>query len=154
MKRREFIRLAMPTALIGGVALTWPSKANAQQVVNPTRIGFLPLGSPSNSYDQLLVEAFRKGLRDVGLVENRDVTIEVVWVSDEPEFLSAVSNLIQRGATLLVTAGSSASSAAKRHTSAVPIVFVAVGNPIGIGLVETLACPGKMRRGSATCWQT
>ena len=75
------------------------------KAVTPTRIGFLPLGSPSNSYDQSLVEAFRKGLRDVGLVENRDVVIEVVWVGNKPEFPSAVSNLIQRGATLLVTAG-------------------------------------------------
>src|SRR5262249_16074050 len=83
-----------------------------------------------------------KGLRDVGLIENQDVTIDVAWVSSEPEFSSAVSNLIQRGAKLLVTAGSSASAAAKRYTSAVPIVFVAVGNPISIGLVETLAWPG------------
>jgi putative ABC transport system substrate-binding protein len=80
-------------------------------------------------------------LSNVGLSEDRDVTIDVVWVSNEPEFLSAVSNLIQWGAKLLVTAGSSASAAAKRYTSAVPIVFVAVGNPIGIGLVETLAWP-------------
>jgi len=142
MKRRELIHLAGSAALVGGAAATWPHTATAQQAATPIRIGLLPLGSPSNSYDQSLVEAFRKGLRDVGLVENRDVAIEVVWVSDEPEFPSAVSNLIQRGATLLVTAGSSASSAAKRHTSTVPIVFVAVGNPIGIGLVETLAWPG------------
>src|SRR5262245_22007444 len=142
MKRRELIHLAGSAALVGGAAATWPHTATAQQAATPIRLGLLPLGSPSNSYDQSLVEAFRKGLRDVGLVENRDVAIEVVWVSDEPEFPSAVSNLIQRGATLLVTAGSSASAAAKRYTSAVPIVFVAVGNPMGIGLVETLAWPG------------
>jgi len=139
MKRRELIYLAGSAALIGGA---WPHMATAQQAVTPKRIGFLPLGSPSNSYDQSLVEAFRKGLRDVGLVEDRDLTIEVVWVRNESDFPAAVSNLIQRGATVLVTAGSSASSAAKHHTSAVPIVFVAVGNPVGIGLVDTLARPG------------
>jgi putative tryptophan/tyrosine transport system substrate-binding protein len=142
MKRREFIYLAGSAALADGAAATWPNTAIAQQAVMPIRIGFLPLGSPSNSYDQSLVVAFQKGLRNVGLIENQDVTIDVVWVSSEPEFPSAVSNLIQRGAKLLVTAGSSASAAAKRNTSAVPIVFVAVGNPIGIGLVETLAWPG------------
>jgi putative tryptophan/tyrosine transport system substrate-binding protein len=136
MRRREFV------SFLSGLALTWPHWATAQQLVTPIRIGFLPLGSQSNSYDQSLVEAFQKGLRDVGLVENRDVTVDVVWVSSEPEFPSAVSNLLKRGAKLLVTAGSSASAAAKRYTSAVPIVFVAVGNPIGIGLVETLAWPG------------
>jgi putative ABC transport system substrate-binding protein len=135
MRRREFI------ALVGGAA-SWPHGATAQQSVAPIRIGFLPLGSPSNFYDQSLVDAFQKGLRKVGLIENQDVTIDVVWVSSEPEFPSAVRNLMQRGAKLLVTAGSSASAAAKRYTSAAPIVFVAVGNPIGIGLVETLAWPG------------
>jgi putative ABC transport system substrate-binding protein len=136
MRRREFV------GFLGGLGLIWPHTAMAQQAVSPIRIGFLPLGSPSDSYDQSLVQAFRKGLNNVGLSENREVTIDVVWVSNEPEFPSAVSNLIQRGAKLLVTAGSSASAAAKRYTSAVPIVFVAVGNPIGIGLVETLAWPG------------
>jgi putative ABC transport system substrate-binding protein len=53
-----------------------------------------------------------------------------------------VSTLVQRGAKLLVTAGSSASVAAKRHTSTIPIVFVPVGNPVGIGLVESLSHPG------------
>src|SRR5262245_64109011 len=125
MKRREFVRL------LSGIALVWPHTTIAQQATGPIRIGFLPLGAPSNSYDQSLVEAFKKGLRDVGLVENRDVTIDVTWVSNEPEFPSAVGKLIQRGAGLLVTAGSSASEAAKRNTSVVPIVFVAVGNPMG-----------------------
>jgi len=135
MRRRKFF------ALVGG-AVSWPHGATAQQAVAPIRIGFLPLGSPSNSYDQSLVDAFKEGLRSVGLIENQDVTIDVVWVSSEPEFPSAVSDLIQRGAKLLVTAGSSASAAAKRYTSAFPIVFVAVGNPMGIGIVETLAWPG------------
>jgi len=141
MKRREFVRL------LSGIALVWPHTTIAQQATGPIRIGFLPLGAPSNSYDQSLVEAFKNGLRDVGLVENREVTIDVTWVSNEPEFPSAVGKLIQRGAGLLVTAGSSASTAAKRNTSVVPIVFVAVGNPMGIGLVETLAWPGGYATG-------
>ena len=136
MRRREF------TALLGAAAVTWPVAAHAQQTLNPARIGFLPLGSPSNTYDQSLVEAFRHGLRDVGLVENRDVMIDVAWVSNEPEFPQAVSDLVQREAKILVTAGSSASAAAKGHTSTIPIVFVAVGNPVGIGLVQSLSRPG------------
>jgi putative tryptophan/tyrosine transport system substrate-binding protein len=103
---------------------------------------FLPIGSSSNSFDQSLVEAFRQGLRDVGLVENRHITIDIVWVSNESEFAQAVSELVQRGAKLLVTAGSSAATAAKHHTSTIPIVFVPVGNPVGIGLVESLSHPG------------
>src|SRR6185295_19178836 len=85
---------------------------------------------------------FRQGLRDVGLVENRDVTIDFTWVTDEAEYPGAVSQLVQRGAKLLLTAGSSASVAAKRHTSPIPIVFAPVGNPVAIGLVESLSRPG------------
>ncbi len=136
MRRREFI------TLVGGAAITSPLTVRAQQAENPVRIGFLPIGSSSNSFDQSLVEAFRKGLREVGLVENRHITIDIVWVSNESEFPQAVIQLVQRGAKLLVTAGSSASVAAKRHTSTIPIVFVPVGNPVGIGLVESLSHPG------------
>ena len=136
MRRREFL------TLIGGAALTWPHAARAQHAIHPARIGFLPLGSPTNAFDQSLVEAFREGLREVGLVENRHVVLDVVWVSNEPEFPPAVVDLVQRGAQLLVTAGSSASAAAKRHTSTIPIVFVPVGNPVGIGLVQSLSRPG------------
>ena len=135
MQRREFI------SLLGGAAVAWPFAARAQ-AEKPIRIGFLPLGSPSNSYDQSLVEAFRRGLREVGLVESQDVMLDILWVSDIPGFSQAVSDLVQRGAKLLITAGSSASAAAKHHTSIIPIVFVSVGNPIGIGLVESLSRPG------------
>jgi ABC-type uncharacterized transport system substrate-binding protein len=135
MQRREFI------SLLGGAAVAWPFAARAQ-AEKPIRIGFLPLGSPSNSYDQSLVEAFRWGLREVGLVESQDVMLDILWVSDIPGFSQAVSDLVQRGAKLLITVGSSASAAAKHHTSIIPIVFVSVGNPIGIGLVESLSRPG------------
>jgi putative ABC transport system substrate-binding protein len=129
-------------AIVAGSLLTPPLVADAQQARDPTRIGFLPIGSPSNPYDQAFVEAFRQGLREVGLVENRDVTIDFVWVTNESEFPQAVSQLVQRGAKLLLTAGSSASMAAKRHTSTIPIVFAPAGNPVGIGLVESLSRPG------------
>jgi putative tryptophan/tyrosine transport system substrate-binding protein len=141
MQRREFI------SLLGGAAVAWPFAARAQ-AEKPIRIGFLPLGSPSNSYDQSLVEAFRRGLREVGLVESQDVMLDILWVSDIPGFSQAVSDLVQRGAKLLITVGSSASAAAKHHTSIIPIVFVSVGNPIGIGLVESLSRPGFNATGS------
>jgi putative ABC transport system substrate-binding protein len=137
MRRRDFI------AGVAGSTAAWPLAARAQQPVeNLVRIGFLPIGSSSNAFDQSLVEAFRQGLREVGLIENRHITLDIVWVGSESEFSQAVSELVQRGAKLLVTAGSSASAAAKRQTSTIPIVFVPVGNPVGIGLVESLSHPG------------
>ena len=140
MRRREFI-----TLLGGAAASAWPLAARGQHAKSPVRIGFLPLGSASNTYDRSLVEAFREGLRQVDLVENRDIVLEVVWIAGDPDH--AVSDLVQRGAELLVPCGTSASVAAKRQTFTIPIVFISVGNPIGIGLVESLSRPGRNATG-------
>jgi putative ABC transport system substrate-binding protein len=106
VKRREFI------TVLSGVAV-WPFAAHAQrQVPTSTRVGFLPLGSPSNNFDLSLVEAFRKGVSDGGLLEDRDLILDVVWIGSGGEYPEAVTELIRRGAAILVTAGSSASSAA------------------------------------------
>jgi putative ABC transport system substrate-binding protein len=106
MRRREFI------TLLGGAAAAWPLAARAQQYAKPFRIGFFPLGSPANQYDQSLVDAFRRGLRRIGLVENRDIALEITWISaDDPERL--IAKAIEGGVNLLVPCGSSASAAAK-----------------------------------------
>jgi putative tryptophan/tyrosine transport system substrate-binding protein len=136
VKRREFI------TLIGGAAAAWPLTARAQQAENPVRIGFLPIGSPSNTYDRSLVEAFRQGLREVGVVENRHVVLDFVWIRNEPELPQAVNELVRRGAKLLIPCGTSASVAVKHQASSIPILFINVGNPIGVGLVESLSRPG------------
>src|SRR5437764_2906265 len=143
MRRREFI-----TPLGGAVAASLGRSAQAQQAQKPIRIGLLPFGSPSNAYDRSLFEAFRSGLRQVGLVEDRDIVLDVVWTgAGDPG--QAVTDLIQRGAQLLVPTGSSASVATKRRTSTIPIVFISVGNPLAMGLVESLAHPGGNATGFA-----
>jgi ABC-type uncharacterized transport system substrate-binding protein len=139
MKRREFISLTTAAAASSAV---WPLAARAQQPENAVRIGFLPVGSPSNSYDRSLVEAFRLGLRELGVVENRHVVLDVVWINSEPEIPQAVNELMQRGTKLLIPCGTSASVAAKQQVSTIPIVFINVGNPVGVGLVESLSRPG------------
>jgi putative tryptophan/tyrosine transport system substrate-binding protein len=112
VKRREFV------TLLGGVAAAWPLAARAQQAKSPIRIGMLPLGSPSNPYDQSLVEAFRSGLRQAGLVEGRDIVLDIVWTTGG-DADKAVAELINRGAELLVPTGSTASAATKRQTSTI-----------------------------------
>ena len=137
MKRRKFI------TLIGGAAVAWPLAVVAQQPQqSPVRVGVLPLGSVSNPYNQALLAAFRRGLREVGLVENRHVVLDIVWVESELEFPQAVSALMQRGPKLLVPSGTIASLEVKRQASTVPVLFINVGNPVGIGLVESLSHPG------------
>jgi putative tryptophan/tyrosine transport system substrate-binding protein len=136
--KRQFI-----SALAG--AATWPLAARAQPAKNPVRIGFLPIGSPANTYDQSLVDAFRQGLRKVGLVENRDIVLDVVWNNGDPEH--AVIEVMQRGAELLVPCGSSGSVAANRLAGTIPIVFLNVGDPIAMGLVDSLSHPGRNATG-------
>ena len=135
MRRRHFI------SLFGGAIAVWPVVANAQLTKSPARIGLLPLGSQSNAYDRSLVDAFRRGLADTGLTEDRDVVLDVAWAGGDPD--AAVSELLQRGVDLLVPCGSSASVAAARQTSTIPILFITVGNPIGVGLVDSLSHPGR-----------
>ena len=137
MKRRQFI------TVVGAATVVWPLAARAQQRSSPpAQIGFLPMGSPTNSGDLSLVEAFKNGVNDGGLLEGRDVIVDVAWGGSESEYTKNIIELIRRGTAILATAGSSASSVAKRQTSTIPIVFVNVGNPIGIGLVESFPRPG------------
>jgi hypothetical protein len=83
--RRRFA-LALAVA-----AFAAPRASLAQQRPGiPTVIGFLPLGSPSNEHDQSLVASFRQELREVGLVENRDVTLDIVWVGNESGYARAL----------------------------------------------------------------
>jgi putative ABC transport system substrate-binding protein len=135
-------------AIALALLVTGPLAVDAQ-LKTPVRIGFLPLGSLSNAYDRSLVEAFRQGLREVGVVEGRDVALDVVWISSEPDASQAVNGLIQRGAKLLIPAGSTASVAVKRQTSTIPILFVSVGNPVRMGLVESLSRPNSNATGFA-----
>ena len=92
MKRREVI------TLLGGAAAAWPIAARAQHA-KPVQLGFLPLGSPDNKYDQSLVEAFRQGCRQIGLVEGGDIVLDVVWISGDPN--QAVSEVIILPSTLV-----------------------------------------------------
>ena len=139
MRRREFIKL------IGGAAAAWPLDLRAQQAGKPVRLGFVPVGSPENSYDLSLVEAFRQGLHKVGLIETQNVVLDVAWVKIDPD--QAVREVLQRGAEVLIPCGSSASAAAQRQTSTIPIVFLNVGDPVAIGLVESLSHPGRNATG-------
>jgi len=139
MRRREFIRL------VGAGATVWPLAPRAQQQKSPIRLGFVPIGSPENSYDLSLVEAFRQGLRQVGLIENQNIVLDIVWSGNDPD--QAVTEVLRRGAELLITSGSSTSVAAKRQTSTILIVFLHVGDPMAVGLIESLSRPGKNATG-------
>jgi len=133
MRRREFVRL------LGGAAVAWPLASSAQSKI--ARIGFM--GNSTAALEANLVGAFREGLREQGYEEGRNIAIEYRWADGNYERFSVlVTGLIAVKVDVIVTAGTPAALAMKNATTTVPLVMVAVGDPVGTGLVPSLARPG------------
>jgi putative ABC transport system substrate-binding protein len=135
ISRRAFV------ASVTGGLLSAPLAAGAQPARKVHRIGFL--GNSTAALEANLVQPFRDGLRELGYVEGRDVAIEYRWAEGQYErFPALVAELIALKVEVLVTAGTPAALAVKRATTTIPLVMVAVGEPVGTGLVKSLARPG------------
>ena len=123
------------------VLLTTPLAAEAQQAGKVYRIGFL--GNSTAALETNLVGPFREGLRDLGYVEGQTVVIVYRWAEGKYERLPAlVADLIGSKVDVIVAAGTPAAEAVKKATSSIPLVMVAVGDPVATGLVASLARPG------------
>jgi putative tryptophan/tyrosine transport system substrate-binding protein len=131
--RREF--------LIGlGTALAWPLQARAQLPRTMYRVGFL--GNSTAALEANLIEPFRQGLRDLGYEEGRNITIEYRWAEGKYERLPAlIAELAALNLDVMVTAGTPATLAVKKAALSVPLVMAAIGDPVGIGVVPSLARP-------------
>jgi putative ABC transport system substrate-binding protein len=115
--------------------------AEAQPAKKIPRIGFL--GNSTATLEANLVRPFREGLRDLGYEEGRNIVIEYRWAEGKYErFPDLVSELIASKVDLIVTAGTPATQAVQKATKSVPLVMVAVGDPVGTGIVESLNRPG------------
>ena len=105
------------------------------------RIGFL--GNSTAALEANLVGPFREGLRELGYVEGRNILIEYRWAEGRCErFPALIAELMALKVDVIVTAGTPASLAVKKATTSIPLVMAAVGDPIGTGLVASLARPG------------
>ncbi len=135
INRRAFI------TLVGVGLVVAPLTADAQQAAKVPRIGFL--GNSTAALEANLVGPFREGLRDLGYVEGQTILIEYRWAEGQYErFPVLIAELIALKVDLIVTAGTPAALAVRKATTSIPLVMVAVGDPIGVGLVASLARPG------------
>ncbi len=128
------------------VLLATPLAVEGQQAGKVYRVGFL--GNSTHALEANLVEPFRQGLRDLGYVEGRNLAIEYGWADGQYDRLPAlIRELAALKVEVIVTAGTPAALAVKRETPkretpAIPLVMAAVGDPVGTGLVASLARTG------------
>jgi putative tryptophan/tyrosine transport system substrate-binding protein len=133
MGRREFV------ALLGG-ATAWPLAARAEQSGKLPTIGFLASGTPATNGQW--VAAFVQRMRELGWADGRTVVLEIRWANGRPErFAEIAAEFIRMRADAIVSPGGSA-YAVKQATQIIPIIFAAANDPIGSGLVVSLARPG------------
>jgi len=132
VKRREFI------TLLGGAAVAWPLSTNAQQAESKYTVGILVAGN--NVAELTTVVA---ALRELGWVEGKNVVFEPRFAENRLERLPELAtDLVRLKVDVIAAAGTLAPLAAKQATSTIPIVMSAAGDPLGSGLVASLARPG------------
>jgi putative ABC transport system substrate-binding protein len=134
MHRRRFIALL-------GAAITAAGAVQARQKAMPV-IGYLSAGSASSSPDPFWV-AFQQGLSETGWAEGKNLVMEYRWAEGYYDQLPALAaDVVSRNVDVIVTPGTVPARAAKGATSTIPIIFTGVGDPVGSGLVASLAQPG------------
>ena len=134
MRRREFI------TILGGAAAVWPLAARAQQPGRLPTIGFLGASTPT-AWTPYVV-AFEERLRELGRIKDRTISIEYRWAEGRTErYAEIATEFVRLKVDVIVTAGSAVPTV-KRATSTIPVIFAVGNDPVGSGLVASLARPG------------
>src|SRR5262245_15856389 len=135
MRRREFI------TVIGGAAAAWPFPARAQQAGKRPTIGYM--AGTADAQTSQYTSALLQRLGELGWVEGRNVAIEYRWTEGRTERAAAIAaEFVRLKVDLILTIGNEDSLVAKQATSTIPIVFTIAGDPVGTGLIASLAHPG------------
>jgi putative tryptophan/tyrosine transport system substrate-binding protein len=133
VRRREFV------SLLGSAAAVWPLAARAQQPKRPRRVGFLRTEKPPAPW----MDAFQKALRELGYEEGKNLLFEYRWAGgDDNRLPELASDLVRLNVDVIVVSGTPAILALKKATTTIPTVMAAAGDPVGTGIVKSLAYPG------------
>src|SRR5215469_15753594 len=131
-------RIGLAVVLAASLVLA-PLAADAQQAAKIPRVGLIRPGTAPDPY----VDAFRQGLDDLGYVERQTVALEYRWAEGRLARLPALAaELVRLKVDIIVTQGEEATRAAREATRTIPIVMATSGNPVGAGLLASLARPG------------
>jgi ABC-type uncharacterized transport system substrate-binding protein len=133
VRRRDFI------TFLGGALAGWPRVAQAQRTTTPV-VGFLGFGTASASANR--VEALREGLRELGYVEGKNITIEFRWAETADELRERAAELVRMKVDVIFATSSTEVGAAKEVTKTIPVVFATHADPVGTGHVTSLPRPG------------
>ena len=135
MDRRAFI------SGVVGAAVPWPRAAYAQTSAKSRRVGLVMTTTPVAASH--ITAAFAEGLRELGHIEGKNVVLEYRWAEGHTErFPELVADLVRQRVDVIVASSQAPALAAKRATQTIPIVMVNTTDPVGVGLVASLARPG------------
>jgi putative ABC transport system substrate-binding protein len=143
MRRREFI------TLLGGTAIIRPQVANAQKAL--VRIGFMASGAATSASSATLIDAIRQGMRNNDLIEGRDYVLDARFAAgDYARFPQMARELALAGARVILVNTIASTRAAQSLNPPVPVVMLSINDPVGTGLIASLARPGGYTTGMAT----
>jgi putative ABC transport system substrate-binding protein len=141
MRRRDFI------SALGGAA-AWPLAGRAEQWEHLRRIGILASFEIDDTQGQALIKSFRAGLRAHGLIEGQNTSIIIRYAgTDIAQLLPLATELVQANVEVIVTHGTPPVQAALRASKTIPVVFATIGDPVGAGIVASLAKPSGYATG-------
>jgi putative ABC transport system substrate-binding protein len=136
MRRREFLSISCVVAAVAA----FPFAAHAQQSGKVHRIGYLGFGSPASWANR--IAALRKGLRELGYVEGKDIVIEFRWAERADRLPDLAAELVRMNVDVVFATSSTEANATRQATKTIPIVFATHADPVGLGHVASLARPG------------